>query len=145
MIRVPLSRIRITRRVFGLKSTFHSKAALNSIIGIIGAVPYRTISGKRYICLFVKVGSAGAQRLRLLKLNLDSGVWDGGTIELPFPSAQSSFGAVIGQNDHEEEPPYLLLTFSDGTLHEGHLNSEADGWDRDIAPTEDLGGQVLEM
>src|SRR5262249_17313735 len=42
----------------------------NQLLSIVGAVPYRVESGKRFICLFLNTHLGGQQQLTLLKFNL---------------------------------------------------------------------------
>jgi hypothetical protein len=85
----------------------------------------------RFILLFSRISDGPAEKLLLLRYDLEKGTW-WEPIELDLPVKQTSFTAMIRQfldkEDTKAIPPRLVITLPNGATYGRQLNDKADGW-----------------
>ena len=116
----------------------------NGISRLIGAVPFVTLSGDGYICLFVQTVEFGRWSIALFRFRITTQEWEQSSIDLPPPLTDRLFKATIVQNNQaENDAPGLLIQYADGSIFTGRLNRQADAWETNFpAPFLDMVGGV---
>lgn len=108
------------------------------LTSLIGAVPYRTSAGTRFIFLIGHREPAADQSgLVCVKYDLDAGgglsSWFAEMPDLKMPDFDNRrFNAVVKQTDIETEPPHILVhlpTESGARYAEARMNAAGMGWE----------------
>jgi hypothetical protein len=110
-------------------------------LSIIGAAPFQTISGQRFIFLFLITLDKGIKKLAYTRYDLEGRNWDTETQDLDLPDNATNFVAVLKQRNREDAAPELALQLhavgkpeSDhlrGIIYSRQLNAGGADWDGD--------------
>lgn len=117
----------------------------DNIVEILGAVPFKVSSGRRFIFLLAKKVEANTTSLVYVKYDLDKSQWsqEDKAPTLEHPMGSSDFTVVVCQSDSESEAPHVLFY---GAVSDGHntryrerkLNADGSGWELGPARPLDL-------
>jgi hypothetical protein len=119
----------------------------DNLTALIGAVPYRTSAGRRFIFLIGHREAANESGLVCAKYDLDGGEplsnWGTTMPDLKMPAFDNRrFNAVVKQTDDEDEPPHVVVHNPNGagtTYMECHMNAAGTAWDGEFRPLQLFG------
>jgi hypothetical protein len=111
------------------------KGFKNNISELIDCTVYQTPGKRRFLYIFAKTNKDGADKVELMRLDLESGAWDPSESQelgLPQDTAnQPTFTAHLQPTD-EKTIPYLFLTFPDKSKYRLTLGKKGDREDGTI-------------
>ncbi len=100
------------------------------VIAVVGALPFKNISGHRHIYLFLQTLQKGQAKLVFVRYDLENARWEGEATELELPDDDHELKtALVRHTFRENLPPQLVVKMGDGALFVRRLGKSGDDWE----------------